>query len=211
MKVSSVDLAHYNKQNINFKRAWKEHQSWGVRVDENNPTVKVFAFPDAKKVAIEIENPFGKRQYELQWAQNGIFQTTLKKEDIKEGDKYRFVITKKDGTIEYVKDPYSFSQPTLLGASEAYDHSRFQWSDKDWYSKQNSKKIARNAGKNNNFKPIDAAKIYELHIATLTQKGNFEAAKTKLKEIKDSGFNAIEIMPTENTFSYNWGYDGVVY
>lgn len=208
MKILGVNLAQY--KNINFKRAWKEHQSWGVRVEQENPTVKMFSFPDAQKVAIEVENSLGKkRQYELKKNPDGIFQTTLKKDDLKEGDKYRFVINKADGTIEYVKDPYSFSQPTLSGPSEAYDQTEYIWDDKAWFSSKNTSKISRNAGQNNSHLPLSAAKIYEMHIATLTKEGTFEAAKSKLKEIKETGFNAIEIMPVENTYSYNWGYDGV--
>ena len=210
MKVNGVNLNQYKKQNINFKRAWKEHQSWGVRVDEQNPTVKIFSYPNAQSVNIEIAKKDGKRAtHELQKSPDGIFQAVLLPKTIENGDEYRFSIKNADGSINFVKDPYSFSQPTLLGTSKAYNQSDFKWNDDKWFSSKNHQKISRNAGNGNNHKSLSAAKIYEMHIATLTKEGTFEAAKSKLKEIKDTGFNTIEIMPVENTYSYNWGYDGV--
>ena len=221
MKVNNIAISLLNRNNkvktnplrnnqISFARSWEEHQSWGVRVDGQYPTVKLFSFPDAKKVSIEINGDTpNKKVFELDKKPDGIFEKTLQKGDIKAGDKYQFIIEDKNGNIEKVKDPYSFMQPTLLGPSVAYNQGAYKWGDFDWQAKNNPNRISRLASANNSYLNINQARIYELHVPTLTKKGNFEAAKGELKRIKDLGFNAIEIMPVENTYSFNWGYDGV--
>ena len=196
---------------ISFKRSWSEHQSWGVRIDGDYPSAKIFTFPDAKKVSIEVSdgNSDNKKIYELEKKQDGVFEKKFEKGAIKPNDEYSFIIERNNGSIEKVKDPYSFRQPTLLGPSVAYNQSAYRWTDSSWYSKTNADRISRRASKDNSYKSLKQAKIYEMHIATLTKKANFEGAIQELQRIKDFGFNAIEIMPVENTFSYNWGYDGV--
>ena len=221
MKVNKIGLNSYYKNNkvktiqsknnpISFTRSWQEHQSWGVRIDGDMPTVKLFSFPDAKKVSIEVNGDTkDKKVFELDKKSDGIFEKTLQKGDIKAGDKYQFIIEDKNGNIEKVKDPYSFSQPTLLGPSLVYNQGAYKWTDHDWQTKNNPNRISRLASDDNSYLSINQARIYELHIPTLTKKGDFETAKGELQRIKDLGFNAIEIMPVENTYSFNWGYDGV--
>lgn len=191
-----------------FGRKWAEHQSWGLRLnDDGSSSAKLFTFPDAKSVNLLL-NENSPRSQILPLKRDktslpGVFFASFEPGLIKEGDSYRFIIEKSDGTIERVKDPYSFSQPELMGPSRVYDHNRFKWSDDDWWI--NKKNPARISGD----KSIRHAKIYELNVASLTQQGNFDGVKGELQRIKDLGFNAIEIMPVENTYSYNWGYDGV--
>ena len=199
---------------INFTRNIKEHNSWGVRVQNGtqDTTVKLFTYPDAQSVNLIVQSNSDiekNSRYPLENKGEGIFETQVPKSELNHGDLYRFEITKADGKTETVKDPYSFKQPTLLGASEVYDHSKYQWSDRDWFDSNNKNRISRLADNKNGLTPIDSALIYEINIATLTPDGNLESAKSELPKIKEMGFNSIEIMPVENTFSYNWGYDGV--
>lgn len=198
-------------QPVNFTRKWLEHQSWGVRFNADaSSSVKIFTFPDVKSVSISLNTNTDKAKLlPLNKKKDGIFVADFEKDVIKEGDKYRFVIQRANGSIDIVKDPYSFKQPDILGESEVYDHNRYQWQDSSWYEDGNSNRISRIADSKNGFKHIGNAKIYELNVATLTQKGNLDGVKDELNRIKDAGFNAIEIMPVENTYSYNWGYDGV--
>lgn len=52
--------------------------------------------------------------------------------------------------------------------------------------------------------------IYELHIGTFTPKGTFAAAQTRLAELADLGFTAVEVMPVAPFAGQRgWGYDGV--
>lgn len=212
MKINNTNLfSNYNKK-LTFKRSLKEHKSWGVNVDEKNSStsVKIFSYPDAKAVSLLI-NPKSEnfKKVSLQNKTNGIFETTLPYKQLKTGDLYQFEIEKSNGQKEIVKDPYSFKQPTLQGPSEVYNHNDYKWHDSDWYDKNNKSRISRLADDKNGMLSINSAIIYEVNIATLTNGGDFESAQKELAKIKKLGFNAIEIMPVENTYSYNWGYDGV--
>ena len=211
MKINGVGLLNLNNKNkINFNRSFKEHQSWGVNVDDNGASAKIFVYPDSKKVALEVNKDTPQEKvFQLDNKGNGIFEKSFKKGILKPNDTYQFVIECANGTIEKVKDPYSKLQPTLLGPSVIYNHSAFKWSDYEWFSLLNQDRISRIADDNNNLTSLNEARIYELNVATLTKKGNFEGVKEDLKRIKELGFNAIEIMPVENTYSFNWGYDGV--
>ena len=52
--------------------------------------------------------------------------------------------------------------------------------------------------------------IYEVHIGTFTFEGTFEAALSRLDDLKEVGINAVEIMPVgQFPGERNWGYDGV--
>src|SRR4028118_1433417 len=52
--------------------------------------------------------------------------------------------------------------------------------------------------------------IYELHVGTFTKTGTFEAIIPQLKQLKELGINAIELMPVAQfPGERNWGYDGV--
>jgi len=60
-------------------------------------------------------------------------------------------------------------------------------------------------------RPWSEAVIYELHIGTFTPEGTYQAAESKLADLKALGITAIEILPI-STFSgqFGWGYDGVL-
>lgn len=206
--------------NISFTRRMKEHESWGAVVDPETKDVsfKIFTYPDVKRVDVKIfDDPKGEEFhiYNLRNNGHGVFKTvkSLKPHQAKPGDRYSFVITKKDGTIDEVKDPYAYRQGNqnsddFLKYSIIYDHSAYEWkNDEIW--KNSSERIVRNPSASGNQKGVREASIYEMHIDSCTKEGTFEAAKRKVPDIKESGFNAAEIMPNENTYSYNWGYDGV--
>lgn len=203
----NAQLSNIYHTPINFQRKWQEHQSWGLRLNKDGTAnAKIFTYPDAKNVTLEVNE---ENYFVLENKNEGIFEAQIPKGQIKEKDKYRFIIEKSDGTTEKVKDPYTFSQIDIIGPSEVYNHNRYFWQDESWFNISNKKRISRLASPKNGLTSLKKAKIYELHIATLTKKGDLESAKNELQRIKDLGFNAIEIMPVENTYSYNWGYDGV--
>ena len=91
-------------------------------------------------------------------------------------------------------DPASHFQPEgVHGPSQVIDHDSFRWEDSEW-----------------NGIPISAMIIYELHTGTFTPEGTFEAIISRLDELKDTGINALEIMPiAQFPGERNWGYDGV--
>ena len=200
---------------LSFGRKLEEHRSWGARVatDDNekeNSSFKVLVYPDSKAVVAGVVKPDGtKKEYELTNQGNGIFaKSDIKKGEISPGDKYYFTIYKGSGEIDTVKDPYSFKQEELIGNSTIYDHSAFNWqNDAAWQNNPN--RISRTSnGRGKNLSVRDA-RIYALNPDSFTDKRSYEGVKDKLKEIKEMGFNTLEIMHVENTYSYNWGYDGV--
>ncbi len=208
------DISNVCYKPLSFGRSVAEHKSWGAQIDPNTKeaSFKILTYPDTKRVTVTVE----KRDtnlppvtYELQNKGEGIFETAKKipAGEVEHGDRYFYTLEKGNGEIATVKDPYSFRQETLLGESTVYDHSLYQWNDKDWAT--NPSRISRLANKSNGLTPVDSARIYEFNTASLTKKGTFEAAKAIIKTLPQLGFNAIEIMPVENTYSFNWGYDGV--
>ena len=198
-----------------FQRKWLEHKSWGAVVDPITKEVsfKLFTFPDVKQVEVVVHKAQtnAEKIFNLINRGKGVFETENKipQTEVSNGDRYSYRITKADGSIDTVKDPYSFKQEEILGDSTIYDHSLYQWNDNNWYDKSNTKRISRLANKENNLTSLREANIYEIHIGTLMENGTFEKAKEKLKYIEEQGYNTIEIMPVENTYSFNLGYDGV--
>ena len=200
---------------LNFTRRWTEHKSWGAVFDSKtgNVSFKLFSFPDNKSVGVEVfdkktglSNVFEMKQSDKK---DGVYESgVIPSEFARRGDKYRFVIKKANGEVIKVKDPYSARQKDFMGYSVLYNHDDYIWHDKNWF-KNNPERVSRLAGSKNNLMPVSNLKIYEFNTKTLSEEGTFESAKKELKGIKDMGFNAIEIMPVEATYSFNWGYDGV--
>ena len=203
-----------NSYPVSFSRKWKEHTSWGASVNPDTKEVsfKLFTYPDVKSAKVTIEKKNGKvHTFELNNKQNGIFELEkpLSSKIASDGDSYFYTIEKSNGEIINVKDPYSYKQDELLGKSVIYDQSKYKWDDKDWFKKDNKNRISRLANRENGLAKLNDAKIFELNVATFSKDGNFQGVINKLDEIVENGFNAIEIMPVENTASFNWGYDGV--
>lgn len=209
------DISNIYYKPISFGRSTAEHKSWGAQIDPETKetSFKILTYPDSKKVTVTVKKRNSRGQektYTLDNRGNGIFETAKKipAGEVEHGDRYFYTIYKGNGDIDKVKDPYSFRQETLLGESTIYDHSLYQWQDKDWFE-NNQNRISRRANSKNGLKSVKEARIYEFNTASLTKKGTFDSAKNTIKNLPQMGFNAIEIMPVENTFSFNWGYDGV--
>lgn len=207
------ELSNVCYKPVSFGRRIEEHRSWGARInpDTNEASFKIFTYPDAKKVDTLIYKEDGQvfSRIALENKGQGVFEKTgISGDLVKSGDKYEYEITLSDGRIETVKDPYSFKQDVLNGPSSVYDQSEFNWkSDEIW--KKNPNRITRTSNGRDGKTSVRQARIYALSPDTITDERSYEAVKTKLKEIKESGFNTVEVMHIENTYSFNWGYDGV--
>jgi maltooligosyltrehalose trehalohydrolase len=90
-------------------------------------------------------------------------------------------------------DPVSHYQPQgVHSPSQLIDHNSFHWEDGSWRGIALSEMI-----------------IYELHVGTFTPEGTFDSIINRLPDIKETGINAIEIMPVAQfPGERNWGYDG---
>jgi len=110
-------------------------------------------------------------------------------EEIRPGTLYMY---RMDGRTER-PDPASRLQPQgVHGPSEVVDPG-FQWTDSGWSGL-----------------PLDRYIIYELHVGTFSDKGTFDGAASYLKDVKELGVTAVELMPIgQFPGERNWGYDGV--
>jgi maltooligosyltrehalose trehalohydrolase len=140
----------------------------------------------AQEVAVQIVYPEN-RLLSMQKDEWGYWKTIA--ENIEPGTLYFY---KLDGETDR-PDPASHSQPKdVHGPSEVIDHSQMNWTDIQWSSI-----------------PLEELIIYELHVGTFTPEGTFEAIVGRLKELREIGINAIEIMPVAQfPGDRNWGYDG---
>lgn len=189
-----------------------EHMQWGAYVDKNkNITFKIATFPDVTSVVVEIKTTKKRaiRHLPLENNCNGIFSLKVDKKIAEAGDKYRFIIKRQNKPNTRVRDPYSKLQDKLPSWSVIFDHHKYKWKDKKWMEGKNHARVSRVANPINKLSPVGSLRIYEINIPSLTAKGTYKSAKEKIGKAARLGFNAVQIMPVENCFSYNWGYDGV--
>ena len=142
--------------------------------------------PEKEKMILHLVHPKDE-QIEMKKNEEGYWQVSVN--DLPANTRYFF---QPNGERDY-PDPASRYQPEgVHGPSQLVDHS-YKWSDENWKGLPREKLI-----------------IYELHVGTFTQEGTFEAIIPRLEELKETGINAIEIMPiAQFSGNRNWGYDGV--
>jgi malto-oligosyltrehalose trehalohydrolase len=144
-----------------------------------------FWAPGAKKVELEIAGRF----LPLQGGRDGWYEHLVAAAG--PGTPYRYRI---DGEL-LVPDPASRFQPRDVdGPSEVVDARTYKWHTHAWTGR-----------------PWSEAVIYELHVGTFTPEGTYAGAIKKLKQLKELGITAIELMPLSDfAGKRNWGYDGVL-
>ena len=165
----------------------QEETSGGAHYRGNDECRFTVWAPEITSMMLQIVSPF-ERSAAMKKSEGGYFHLTLN--GVSPGSHYFF---QPEGERNY-PDPCSFFQPHgVHGASEIIDHYAFQWNDNEW------KGI-----------PFEELVIYELHVGTFTEQGTFEAIISRLDELKETGINAIELMPVAQfPGERNWGYDGV--
>ncbi|MBK2004638.1 1,4-alpha-glucan branching protein GlgB, partial [Francisella orientalis] len=123
--------------------------------------------------------------------------------DVKDGDKYKFVVTNKD-TNHYVykSDPYAFfSELRPNTASVISTQTTYKWHDEKWLKKRATADYYNS--------PMN---IYELHLASWKTKDNKfityeEIAEVLPKYVKDMGYTHVEFIPLhEHPLDASWGY-----
>jgi len=151
--------------------------------------------PIPEKVAVQILSPHS-QTIEMKPLDDGYWQVVA--QDIYPGTRYRFEI----GDQEAHPDPASRFQPDgVHGDSQVVELSH-NWTNDDWQGI-----------------PLASMIMYELHVGTFTPEGTFKAMIPRLPNLRETGINAIEIMPiaqfpgddhAKREQAYrNWGYDGV--
>lgn len=144
--------------------------------------------PQKERMVLHIISPV-EEKIELRKDRYGYF--SIEAENIPPGAKYFFM---PEGIKDF-PDPVSHYQPEgVHGPSEVIDHESFSWSDIHWHGL-----------------PFRDLILYELHVGTFTREGTFEAVVPLLDELKETGINAIQLMPVAQfPGNRNWGYDGVL-
>ncbi len=94
-----------------------------------------------------------------------------------------------------VPDPASrFNPEDVHGASEAVDPAQFAWQDSNWRGRA-----------------WEDAVIYELHVGTFSDSGDYDGVMRRLDYLQELGVTAIELMPLADfPGACNWGYDGTL-
>ena len=105
------------------------------------------------------------------------------------GSRYRYRVDGGD-----YPDPASRFQPDgVHGASEVVDPGAYRWSDAAWRRRSWEEIV-----------------IYELHLGTFSESGDFAGAIAHLDDLVGLGATAVELMPiAQFPGKRNWGYDGV--
>src|SRR5438045_1966089 len=142
--------------------------------------------PRAQEVALLLEDP----QYPavpMVAEADGWFSLTSG--EAGPGSRYRYRV---DGAV--YPDPASRHQPDgVHGISEVIDPGAYEWRDVGWSGR-----------------PWHEIVIYELHLGTFSETGDFTGAIAHLDRLAELGVTAIELMPiAEFPGRHNWGYDGV--
>ncbi|UCZ52432.1 1,4-alpha-glucan branching protein GlgB [Bacillus shivajii] len=122
--------------------------------------------------------------------------------------RYKYEITRPDGTIHLKSDPYAFqSEVRPATASITTPPSTYQWKDEDWQTKKESIDPLK--------EPIN---IYEVHAGTWKkhEDGSLYTFKDLVEElipyVKSLGYTHIEFLPLgEHPFDLSWGYQQTGY
>jgi malto-oligosyltrehalose trehalohydrolase len=157
---------------------------FGAEPSANGVRFRLWA-PNAETVAVRLEST--DRPIPMAREPDGWFALTTM--SAAPGSHYQYEI---DGRL--LPDPASRRQPAgVHGPSEVVDPGQFRWRDLGWRGR-----------------PWQEIVLYELHIGTFSETGDFDGAVRHLDHIRDLGATAVELMPVaEFPGSRNWGYDGV--
>lgn len=141
--------------------------------------------PRAANVSLQLEGPH-RGVVAMDRQADGWFALTT--DLARAGTRYRYLV---DG--QHFPDPASRAQPEgVHGPSEVIDPAAHDWRDAGWGGR-----------------PWEEIVLYELHLGTFSETGDFAGAERHLDHLTRLGVSAVELMPiAEFPGSRNWGYDG---
>ena len=145
--------------------------------------------PAAKRVGLVLIDGAARREVAMQPEEGGYHRH--EEADVPEGRRYAFRL---DGGPER-PDPCSLWQPEgVHGPSAVVLPDRFAWTDGGWKGVRREDLV-----------------FYELHVGTFTPEGTFDGVIPRLRDLRELGVTAVEIMPVgQFPGARNWGYDGVL-
>ena len=147
--------------------------------------------PKPKELTLLLKRGNDVVKFPMENSADGFFTVTVGDDvAINHGDQYCFCI---DGKANRPDVAARYYVDDVHGWCSVVDQDQHSWNDDDWQG------VAK-----------DDLVIYELHIGTFTQAGNWLGAIERLPELVALGVTAVEILPIAQTPGrWNWGYDGV--
>ncbi|MHB1556627.1 MAG: malto-oligosyltrehalose trehalohydrolase [Isosphaeraceae bacterium] len=145
--------------------------------------------PAARRVHLVLYEGGARRELEMQPESGGYHRHEVP--DVPEGRRYAFRLD--DGPER--PDPCSLLQPDGPHRPSAVVRpGRFVWTDGDWRGVRREDLV-----------------FYELHVGTFSPEGTFDGAIPRLRDLRELGVTAVELMPVSQfPGARNWGYDGVL-
>ncbi len=196
------DVALYLFHQGNNMKAYEYMGAHKVPDEKNLWSFRVWA-PHAKAISVigdfnswdEYKNPMEKIN------DAGMWECYIA--DVKEFDKYKFLVTAQDGKKTAKSDPYAFHSETRPGtASKIYELSGYKWGDSKWIKAKEQTNVYES--------PMN---IYEVHAGSWKIYGEEapysykDLADELIPYVKDMGYTHIELMPlSEYPFDGSWGY-----
>lgn len=176
---------------------------FGAHIKGKSVEFKVYA-PNAESIAvIGSFNNWDDTKNIMKKDDQGIW--TCRSTKAKEGDPYRYRVTRKGGEIVDKSDPYAFytelrPQNASIISSLNFD----QWEDEKWMA-------SRNKGFDS---PVN---IYEMHVGSWKKDGEDfvhynEIQEELIEHCRKHHFTHVEVMPlSEYPFDGSWGYQSTGY
>ncbi|HKJ23901.1 MAG TPA: malto-oligosyltrehalose trehalohydrolase [Myxococcota bacterium] len=145
--------------------------------------------PTAASVTLALEVEGRVREHPLEPVGDGWLEARVS--EARPGRRYHYVV---DGATP-VPDPASRFQPDgVHGPSEIVDPGAFEWPDAGWQGR-----------------PWHETVLYELHLGSFCEAGDYEGATARLDHLVELGVTALELMPLSDCpGARSWGYDGVL-
>ncbi len=169
------------------RQTWQISRCGAYLRDDGQLQWRVWA-PHAAAVDLLLYNHDEAQTISMQAELGGYFAVALP--NIADGQRYAFCL---DGGAPR-PDPCSRWQPDGVHQPSAVACiEQFIWTDQAFVPAQRKDLV-----------------FYELHVGTFTSEGTFDAVIPRLKEIRELGATAIELLPVAQfPGERNWGYDGV--
>ena len=167
------------------------YRLFGVHADGNGAlTFRVWA-PDAECVHLVGDfNDWNISAALMECIREGVYEITLK--DIPLYSNYKYAVTRKDGSVYLMADPYAFHAETNGGSASKvwFEKEPFKWEDEEYLEQRH--------GRDSEKSPVN---IYEVHAAgwRRCEDGSYyDYEKLSLElvpYVKDMGYTHIEFMP----------------
>ncbi len=160
----------------------------GAEITARGVHFRVWA-PERRKVDVVLD-PEGEAIVRPLKVESGGYHSGLVSE-AREGTLYAFRL---EEDPHHLPDPASRFQPRgPNGPSQVIEPRAYAWEDTDWRGPDPERQV-----------------IYELHVGTFTEEGNWMAAAAQLPDLARLGITLIEALPIADfTGRFGWGYDGV--